>query len=211
MVAHPYLSAFLGLVLPTAAFAVETHADYAIFRNGEKVGFYSFAITKEGSTRRIHARMHIAVEILGLTVYQASHERKEVWADNRLLSMKGRSLYNGKSYDMELRRNGASASLEVNGTRQPLGPDFFTFVPWLIDGKKSAQLITEKGRLIDMTVALSGGGGEERLRHCVYRSEEPREAWYDREGTLVQMTYQHNNAEIRLCRNEPEAYNTPTK
>lgn len=211
MVALHRLPVLLCLVISTAAVGAEAHADYAIFRNGERVGHYSFTINKEGSIRRVHARMRITVKILGVAVYQASHERHEVWDSNRLMSMKGRSLYNEKSYEIALRHEDGFPSLEVNSTRQTLGPEFFTFVPWLIERKGAAQLITEKGRLIEMTPALRTKAEKGRLQHCVYQSEQPRDAWYDQEGSLVLMTYKSNNADIRLSREEEGDLKIPTK
>lgn len=180
--------------------------DYAIFLKGDKIGTYSFSIAGEGSTRRVHATMRIVVKLLGVAVYQASHERREVWNGDRLMSLEGRSDYNGKSYDLALRRDGNSASLVVNGATQPLGPNFFTFVPWLIEGEKSVQLVTEKGRLLDISAKdsgrspLPGEDGKAVYRRYVYGGKRPREAWYDDAGTLVLMTYKQNNSEVRIRR-----------
>jgi hypothetical protein len=199
--------ALLCLAISTLALAGKALAadlDYAIFRNGEKVGGYSFSIIDEGHTRHVHATMRILVKLLGVTAYQASHERREIWNGNRLMSLEGRSDYNGKSYDLALQRDGDSASLLINGTPQPLGPKFFTFVPWLIEGKEPAQLVTEKGRLLDVSAEdfgnspLPGEDGKAVYRRYVYWGEQPRDAWYDETGILVLMTYKQNNAEIRI-------------
>jgi len=201
--------ALLCVVTAKFAFAGKPLAvdlDYAIFLKGDRIGTYSFSIASEGHTRRVHATMHIVVKLLGVAVYQASHERREVWNGDRLLSLEGRSDYNGKSYDLALRRDGDSASLVVNGATQPLGPNVFTFVPWLIEGAKAAQLVTEKGRLLAVSAedfgrsSLPGEDGRAVYRRHVYWGEQPRDAWYDDAGTLLLMTYKQGNSEIRIRR-----------
>lgn len=203
------LLALVVLGLSASAFAKEprsTTINYHITRNGEAVGTYRFDIMQEGDSRKIHAVMQIEVKLLGVPIYTASHERRDIWTGDSLVSLKGQSLYNGKPYVMEFARSEGARLLTVNGVTEKLDSPCFPFVPWLPEGRVSILLLTEKGRLIKVSVSDLGnetlrvGDAKMQLRHYVYRGEWERHGWYDKDGRLAVMTYDLNGAKIRLSR-----------
>lgn len=200
-----------ALIFPSASCPAETvtpsrpgSVDFTIFRNDAEVGGYAFEVTDDGESRIVQASMRVEVKLFRVPIYRATHERREVWKNGRLVSFTGRSRYNGTSYEMELTRDGKAATLEVNGVAQKIDSDCFTFVPWLVDGSDSAVLITEKGRVVKISQidlgqeSLIVNGKETKLRHYLYRGVWERHAWYDEKGSLVLMTYEKDGAKIRL-------------
>ncbi len=201
--------ALLAQGIPSPVFAKESHSTtlaYDIFRNGETVGTYVFDIVEDGGARTVRAAMQIEIRLLQVPIYKASHERRDIWAGDSLLSLKGQSRYNGKSYEMEVTRRGGARLLTVNGVTEKLDAPCFPFVPWLPEGQASMLLLTEKGRLMQVSISDIGsetrnvGGDEMRLHHYVYRGDWERHAWYDKNGSLAMMTYDLNGAQIRIVR-----------
>lgn len=199
----------MALGVPSPVFAKEAHATtlaYDIFRNEEPVGTYVFDIVEDGSARTVHAVMQIEIRLLQVPIYKASHERRDIWAGDSLLSLKGQSRYNAKSYEMEVTQRGGARLLTVNGVTEKLDTPCFPFVPWLPEGQASMLLLTEKGRLMKLSISDLGnetrrvGGDEMRLHHYVYRGDWERHAWYDQNGSLALMTYDLNGAQIRIMR-----------
>lgn len=209
----------LALIVPSfpaSSFAKEarsTTLTYHISRNEEAVGTYRFDIVVDGDSRTVHAVMQIEVKLLQIPIYKASHERRDIWKGDHLVSLKGRSHYNGQSYEMEITRSAGARLLTVNGVTEKLGSDCFPFVPWLPEGQASMLLLTEKGRLMKVSITDLGietlriGGEELPLRHYVYRGQWARHAWYGKDGILAAMTYDLNGAQIRLTRDAVHSTN----
>lgn len=203
------LLALVVFGLSAPAFAKEprsTTMNYHITRNAEAVGTYRFDMVEDGDSRTVHAVMQIEVRLLGVPIYKASHERRDIWTGDNLALLKGQSRYNGKPYKMEFTRSEGAHLLTVNGVTEKLGAPCFSFVPWLPEGKTSMRLLTEKGRLIEVSISDLGdetlrvGDEKMQLRHYVFRGEWERHGWYDKDGSLAVMTYDLNGAQIRLTR-----------
>lgn len=184
----------------------ETTYRYRISRDDTPIGTYQFLVSQEGEARRVDVLMRLSVKVLGLPVYEAVHQRRDLWSGPQLVSLSGVSTYNKKRYEFRITQEGRDQVLQLNGTSQKLNAPFVPFVPWQPPNSKTLHLLTEKGRLTQFAIQDLGtevrrlGATEKRLAHYRYRGEKEREAWYDAGGVLELMTYEQGGAQIRIER-----------
>lgn len=181
---------------------------FKIERNGGTIGHYHFDLWEKDSWRRVRVDMEARVRFLMLTVYHSQHESTGLWSGAQLHQFEGQSNYNGKRYTLELERDAAAGTAEwtVNDETHTLRGAYFSFVPWFIESEGEATLLTEKGRMRQVTqreigleeVTLDGRVLE--LRHYLLEGPWRRHVWYDRDGFLVLMEYEKSGDTIRLVR-----------
>jgi len=180
--------------------------DYAILRNGDRIGHYRFDVSRKGDRRHVRVDMKTRVKIMFITVYRAEHQRTSEWKGGRLMRLDGASKYNGEPYDLKFRRENGAAKWTVDGdTRRIEGP-CFAFVPWLMESGGEGVLLTEKGKMRRLERTRLGeetktiDGRELELRHFVYRGDVTRHVWFDGEDRVALVAYQKNGDDIHMAR-----------
>ncbi|MDD3179350.1 MAG: DUF6134 family protein [Opitutaceae bacterium] len=180
---------------------------YRVTRNGRDIGGYKFSIEDRAGRREVAVKMAIKVKLLFVTVYSASHDRREVWENGRLEYCAGESTYNGNNYVLSLNREGGRCLWRVNGTEQELTDPVISFVPWRPAVTGKVTLLSEKGRADGVTVAFVGRetiqAGDHAIEMDKYQMTGRRneELWYDQQGVLQRVRYERQGAiiEIRLA------------
>jgi len=203
----PILWIAVALVIPRAEATASQTLDYTITRDGERIGNYHFEINETGETRQVRASMAIDVRLAGLPVYRASHERVEIWEADRLVSHSARSRYNARAYEVEWNAEDGNGTLVVNGERQRTPEAVLSFVPWMPRPSEAQWLITEKGYLRKFQSSVQRGisrqtpsGKRDDLTRVSISGDIEREAWYDEEGILEVLQYEHKGAQIVVHR-----------
>jgi len=98
----PALAAFLGLLIAPlsqahAADALEraerypSEMRYVISRKGKNVGSHRVQFTKNGASLQVDVESKIKITILKVPVFKFSYVAKEVWQDNKLVSIEART------------------------------------------------------------------------------------------------------------------------
>lgn len=199
-------------IQPTLASANTQNHLYNIFRNGAPIGQYNFVVETNGETKIVHAAMNINVSLGPIPLYTARHKRTEKWLKDTLVSMDGHSVYNGKSYDLKLRQEGLSYLWSVNNEQTIIDQDIITVTPWAPAGWSSGILLTEKGKMRQISREYLGeyvlGEGTETIQTRHYKiigEKRNRELWYDLSGKLIALKYEKDGAEIYFEHSAPYA------
>ena len=180
--------------------------EYAIKRNGDRIGTYTFRIDERENVTNLSVKMRVEVRFLGFRVYSLFHRREDVWRDDTLIRSKGETTYKGETYGIRVSREDQDFRLVVDGERQTIDLPLKTFVPWLLEQEGKTTLLTEKGNLRHINrhfkkkERIAVDGESMPARRFLYTGDLERRAWYDRDGWLLVMKYEKDGATIRIER-----------
>lgn len=183
--------------------------DYSIRRDGYRIGSYRFEVETRGEQRTVRVEMNVAVKILFVTVYRASHERRDLWLGDVLQSSEGTATYNGKRYQVGYRHDNGRGLLRVNTEEHELPGAVITLVPWRPAAPGSALMLNEKGRPDEVALTFEKKETLQLSNRAVsadkYRlaGRKPREVWYDADGTLVLARYENRGEMVDVVREMP--------
>jgi hypothetical protein len=179
--------------------------DFAILRNGSEIGrhVYRFEGTGKSLVVRIEATIDYRFGIIPL--YRFDHHATEVWRNGQLESMSATTRDNGDNYRIEVRPNGESLSLDVNGSEIAVEPDMMPASLWNIAIVKRGRILDPAdGELMKVSIADAGDdtvsvrGRDIPARRYVMTGEFERDLWYDANGVLLQVRFRGDDgSEIR--------------
>lgn len=181
-----------------------TRPTYKVFRNGSPMGFYQFEKTTNGEREEVNVDMHLKLDILFFTAYEATHERSEQWVDDKLVSMESSAIYNGKPYDVKVDFNNDKYTIEINGETQTTSKQLVSFNPWAPEHWEPSFMITEKGKLRDIDRVFLGeekislNGKDQLANHYRITGDIERDVWYNKEGLMLLSQFEKKESAIRL-------------
>jgi hypothetical protein len=134
--------------LPAVAAAPTTAARpsdvrFAVMRGHSKIGVHTVEFRDRPDGLAVHTVIDLAVKVVFITVFRYQHECQDVWVSGRLLSLRSRTIEDGKRYAVE-------ATAEPGGIRVvgPGGP--LVVGSWLLTSNSFWNpLLVDQQRLID--------------------------------------------------------------
>ena len=181
---------------------------YNIKRDGALIGSYHFDVRKGRDSYSFDAELAIDVSVFGFSVYELKHRRNEEWRNGKLVSLEGRSVYDGdERYNIKLERGtGQTYRLQVNGNTQHLKERVVSFSPRQPDNWKEAKLISLKGNADAVmknkleSTQLTVNGKRHKAAHYRLEGDVIRDLWYDANGRLLKLSYKKDGATITFVR-----------
>ncbi len=194
---------FLGSTPVNSADNNEVKYFYDILKDGHKIGVYNFIVTENGTEKTIHAGMKIKVKVFFVTAYKASHSRTEIYKNDKLISIDGSSIYNGKDYKISY---APDRTLVTNGNKMLLEKRGVTVSPFIQNDDDEAFIITEKGKAKLATFKKVGeeiikvSGKKTTALHYKVTGSVERDLWYDKNGILLTLSYLKDGSVISFRR-----------
>ena len=191
--------------LPAIAAALATAARpsdlrFAVMRGRSKIGVHTVEFRDRPDGLAVHTVIDLAVKVVFITVFRYQHECQDVWVSGQLLSLRSRTIENGKRYAVE-------ATAEPGGIRVvgPGGP-LVVGSRLLTSNSLWNSLLVDQQRLIDAqygreiglvvhrrgTEAL-GLAGTERVVTDRFQILTPHYGgllWYDATGRWVKGSFE---------------------
>ena len=191
--------------LPAIAAALATAARpsdlrFAVMRGRSKIGVHTVEFRDRPDGLAVHTVIDLAVKVLFITVFRYQHECQDVWVSGQLLSLRSRTVENGKRFAVE-------ATAEPGGIRVvgPGGP-LVVGSRLLTSNSLWNSLLVDQQRLIDAqygreiglvvhrrgTEAL-GLAGTERVVTDRFQILTPHYGglvWYDATGRWVKGSFE---------------------
>ncbi|MFW5680032.1 MAG: DUF6134 family protein [Pseudomonadota bacterium] len=174
-----------GVLLPATARADTGLLAFDVLRNGSRIGSHTLTLRRDGNRVESEIAIDLEVKIAFVTAYRYTHRNREVYVDDRLVSMRSRTDDNGDAYavDAELRGD----RLVVSGTdgTLELPPSILPTTYWkprMVDDGR--WLNTQHGRVVEGRSERVGeetvlvGGKPVRCERYAIRGDIDLDLWY---------------------------------
>lgn len=119
------------LLAATTAYAAEPEQFFAsVFLDKKKIGQFHVRISRAETGEIEELRARASVSILGVRLYDFSHDITQTWRSGELQKLKGRADDNGTIYDLSLVRQASDYAGSVNAKAVTLPIDAFPNSIW---------------------------------------------------------------------------------
>ena len=176
------------LVLATAAQAgaEDTTLNFAVTRNGDRIGTTTVRLQRDGRHMVAEIGTQIQVKIAGITFYRFEQHETERWLDGRLVALTAITNDNGTINRVSAARNGDRLSVNADGKVSEIDPAIVPASLWnaqLI--KKTMALNSRDGSIMPISVIDHGKeqlvlqGRPTTAHHFSIKTNLPHDVWYD--------------------------------
>lgn len=194
---------FLCLILPVhtgasadRATAYGSSLSFTAYRNGEAIGRHELTFARDGSRLAVTTRIKLDVKFMGFTAYRYDHTAREIWENERLLSLSARTDDNGKRYDVRAERTPAGLTVRANDRVETLSGELLPSSHWnLAQVSQSALLNTQTGQEARVRIKLIGREQVRTSSSIVhgsrynYQGDVEMDHWFDDLGRWVKTAF----------------------
>jgi Family of unknown function (DUF6134) len=203
------LAMLVSLTLAAAAVGAPAHAAPQVYTYrvihavyGE-IGTYTNVVEQTGDDTRVDSELHIAVKMLGITVFRQEARRSEYWRNQRLVSFDGVTVTNGDKTEIRGEvRDGGFAVITASGTY--LAPaDIHPSNPWcpmILNAEFMMSTRTGKVEHVRVTGGekepVAFNGDTQRLHQYEIVSDQHQFVWLDDNGVTVAFRTEENGSMV---------------
>jgi hypothetical protein len=191
-----YFGAISAIAWATAVPAAEetTTLDYAVMRNGDRIGASTVRVVRDGPQTIAEVSTHVQVKVAYITVYRFEQRETQRWANDRLLALNAVTDDNGTIHKVSARNSGDILSVDADGRITTVDPSVIPVSLWnpSLLGKTQA-LDPQSGKMTPVSVI---DRGEEQLmlqgratpvHHYSIKTNFAQDVWYDQHHRLVKV------------------------
>lgn len=180
-----FASALCAFVTPACA-ETQTYQYEVEHPTFGHIGTYTNIIEQSGDRTHVESVLHVAVRLLGITVYRQDATRSEDWHNGRLVAFHGITTTNGTSVDVAGEAHGNTFVITTpdGTTRAPA--DVRTSNPWSPNFLGAHVVMsTKSGRIEDVRISGSGetpvtfDGKTQTLHQYLIDGEKRGVVWLD--------------------------------
>jgi hypothetical protein len=168
-----------------------------------EIGTYTNLVDRTGDGAVVETRLHVAVKVLGITMYTEDAERTEQWQHGRLVSFRGVTDINGEKLEVSGTAEGskflvftATGTVEAPANVRPTNPWSAKLLG------EGALMSTRTGEVhpayvngvVEETVSLSGTA--KKLTRYEVDSDDREFVWFDEAGVPVAFRTETQGAPI---------------
>ena len=204
-----FVAIVLGLLIPFQTATLEASDDvrkwsFEVYVNEKSVGQHSFQLQEEGETRLVRSTANFEYKIMFLSLYDYTHQNREIWKDGCLSSIKSSTDANGKLYSVEGTQGANGFMVEAVDSEKVLPECVSTFAYWDPSFLDSSQLLNaQTGKLVDVEVTNLSTEEipirdqfVETTRYRVDAGEVQIDLWYTPEGDWVGLETQPREGRV---------------
>ena len=171
--------------------------DFAVFRNGDRIGHHRVTFTPRGDELIVDIDIRLDVYVAFINFFAYHHRNREVWRAGELVSLDSTTDDNGKPNRVEVRRDGP-AEVRVNGTSFSglLAGNTLPTSYWNPATITAKSLInSQNGKLAEVTVEdlgddrIEAAGRQIEARHYRLSGDVNVDIWYDKNGIWVKTAF----------------------
>jgi len=199
-----FTSALCAFVTPACA-ETQTYQYEVEHPTFGRIGTYTNIIDQSGDRTHVESVLHVAVRLLGITVYRQDATRSEDWHNGRLVAFHGVTTTNGTSVDVDGQAHGNSFVITTSDGTTLAPADVRTSNPWSPSFLGAHVVMsTKSGRIED--VRISGGDetpmtfdGKTRLvRQYLIKGQKPGVVWLDDHNVPIAFKVWESGTPIQL-------------
>jgi hypothetical protein len=173
------------------------HASYG------EIGTYTNVVDQTGDDTRVDSELHVAVKILGITVFRQEARRSEYWRHQRLVSFDGVTVTNGDKIEVRGEaRDGGFAIITPKGTY--LAPaDIHPSNPWCRMVLNADFMMSTRTGKVEHVRVLGGeeqpvafNGNTQRLHQYEIISDRHQFVWLDDSGVTIAFRTEENGSDV---------------
>jgi len=196
------LSLILGsILLAPAVMPASTQAqpnsvmmDFAIMRDGDRIGTSSFRLQHNGSETTVHVVTHVQVKIAFFTAYRFDQTETERWVDGKLVALNAVTDDNGTPHKVSATARGNMLAVDADGEVSEVDPSVMPVSLWnpaLM--QKRIALNPQDGKVVPVSVTDHGKeqlvlqGRPETAHHYSIKTNFPQDVWYNDRQQLVKV------------------------
>ena len=180
--------------------------EYDILRDGAVIGEQLVTIQEGGET--VEVSQTIEVKALFVVLYNRDHERRETWADGRIVAIEAETDDDGDLYELTIEAEDGGYLRRVNGETRAFGDDTSFAPDWNLSAAQGRKALSAQTDEIYDPLYLEKLGEEAvTLPSGTYQTERwqasgdfERDLWYDGNGHLVRMLFKSRGSDIEYRR-----------
>ena len=171
---------------------------FQVFLDEKPIGYHHFRLNTVGNTRELRGEARFSVKLLGFTVYDYSHQNKELWQQDCLQQIEASTDDNGRELFVRGNSNGEQLLLEDNSGNRGVPGCVMTFAYWNPEILEQQQLLNaQTGEYLDVSVQPLGektlqlqGRDVPALHYRLSTDEDDIDLWYssDRDWLALSTT-----------------------
>jgi hypothetical protein len=185
-----------GMLLSTTANAVANQEwNFRVFLDDREIGTHVFRVSENEGERRVESDAQFAVKILFIDAYNYSHQARERWSGECLVTLDAATDDNGEHLRVHGNRDQIGFNLEATRNRAELPGCVMPFAYWNPAILRQSRLLNvQTGELLDVRVEPLG---EERIylrgapvtakRYALHTSKFRIDVWYLADRQWVQL------------------------
>ncbi|HEY2444599.1 MAG TPA: DUF6134 family protein [Rhizomicrobium sp.] len=171
-----------------------TTLNFAVMRNGAKIGTNSISFGKRGPDETVQTETHVAIGFGFLTIYKFDQSETELWTDGRLVKMNSTTDDNGTVHRSNAVARDDKLVVKGEGAAKELAPTLIPLSLWNSAVTEQSTVIDPRdGTIVSLKVADRGDdelvihGRPLRTHHYEITTTFPQDVWYDENHRLVQV------------------------
>lgn len=182
-----------ALLSAAPAFAGEQVLEYRVQHpTYGDIGTYTNIIDRDGNDVRVQTKLHIAVKILGITMFHQEAQRVERWHDDRFVGFDGLTVTNGDKQQVHGEARGGNFVITTDkgtvlapGNVRPSNP----WSPMVLDGR--LLMSTRNGEVLPARVTggrqetVAVNGNTQRVYQYEVDTDKRQFVWFDERGVPV--------------------------
>jgi hypothetical protein len=192
----------LALALPWAAQAgmpePRESYDFQVLRDGTPIGHHRVIVRREGARSEVEVDIELRVKAAGfLTLYRYLHHSREIWEDDRLVSLQSTTDNDGRQEYLNAQADAGRLQVDGSRYRGVLPADTMPTSYWRPDFVRRATIMdSQNGRPLDLTIrpqqselASAARDGVPAQRYDL-TGDVALSLWYGRDGRWVKTAFQ---------------------
>jgi len=169
------------------------------------IGTYTNIVDTSGGRTVVHSELHIAVKLLGITVYREQADRDEQWRQDRLVSFHGVTVTNGDTLSIKGEAQGDRFLITSPAGTVAAPADIHPSNPWSLAMMHGDTIMSTKtGRVFrphvsaDEVDRVTPQGRAVRLRHFEVLTDKREQVWFDARGIAVEFSTEKDGTPIHF-------------
>jgi hypothetical protein len=185
-----------ALVFATAAQAgmEDTTLNYAVTRNGDRIGTTSVRLQRDGRNLVADIATQVQVKFASITVYRFEQRETERWTDGTLAALQAVTDDNGTVHRVSATRNGDRLSVNANGKVSEVDATIVPASLWNAQlVQKTMALNSRDGSVMPISVIDHGKeqlvlqGRPLTAHHYSIKTNVPQDVWYGEDYRLLKV------------------------
>jgi len=184
---------------------------FSVMRDGDQIGTHDVMFSNEGDNLSvdISTDVHVKMPLLGITLYEFTHEGHERWHDGVLESLSSQTNDDGESKTLNVVKAGEVLQIESNTAAHQSRPGIMPASLWNPDVVGQGVLLnTLDGSEMTVTIdqlgseSIEAGGTTVEANHLRISGDLERDVWYTSGGVLVGVQFKgEDGSDIRYVLN----------
>ncbi|MCE2510540.1 MAG: hypothetical protein J4G10_06145 [Alphaproteobacteria bacterium] len=131
---------------------------YKVFNDGQPVGNVWIDVARQGERTTVSTLIKVKVALLFvIPVLNYRHESEEIWTGDGFRQFTGRTVDNGRAYDVRITPNGAGLQVKTNGAVSEVATPLLSHAVWCEASIAGPRIFSPlKGRMKDFASEYLG-------------------------------------------------------